>query len=303
MRGLLSRINVTNKDIKRFSLQFSSGPKLPQDFLSDFSSLETLNLSHNDELEELPNLSKLTNLEELNVRSSKIHSLAADSFKFNTKLKRAFLPYNRIEQIPGKVFPASLEALNLSGNKFRSLSNDTFANLHGLKYLFLEDVSFVNASPECFDNLPSLQQLFLNKAQFKVFPTLKNLPNLVNLSINSIRLEQQPLALRNLPSLAQVKAAGSKLTLLPVLESVPNLKRFDLRMNILEELTEAFFSNFSPVEIDLSDNRIRQLVELKCPLLEKLLLNKNRLQKLTLHHFKHLMRLKQLDVSDNQVRS
>lgn len=148
-----------------------------------------------------------------------------------------------------------------------------------------------------------MKEIFLNQAQFSVFPTLKNLPLLANLSINWIRLDQQPLTLNNLPALTMLKARDSRFTDLPTLSNVTNLRNIDLSRNRIQNLSRAFFAQLPALDmLDLSGNRISELVEIRSPNLVKLSIQNNAITSLQKNIFAHLGKLEELLLSDNKVR-
>jgi Leucine-rich repeat (LRR) protein len=145
-----------------------------QDFsnaLNNLKNLTVLALVHN-EIRVLPDLSKMTSLNDLSLSSNFISSLTDDITKES-------------------LLPSSLIELNLNENRLSHLTESSFANLKNLKYLSLESNLINSISELAFSSSflltsISLSKNYLNHIPGKAFFMLNNLQRLDLSSQNQI---------------------------------------------------------------------------------------------------------------------
>lgn len=115
--------------------------------LNSLKKLRTLHMRSND-LTKLPNLSQLSQLDELALQSNQIESL------------------NDQRQL----LPSSLIDLNVNNNRIKQLTANTLSNLVNLKYLNLESNQISSISEDAFTYLTKLLQIHLAKNYLKQIP-------------------------------------------------------------------------------------------------------------------------------------
>lgn len=115
--------------------------------LNGLNKLRTLHMRSND-LAKLPNLSQLSQLEELALQSNQIETL------------------NDQKQL----LPASLIDLNVNNNRIKQLTATSLSNLPNLKYLSLEANQISSISEDAFAKCTKLAQIHLAKNYVKQIP-------------------------------------------------------------------------------------------------------------------------------------
>ena len=128
--------------------------------LSVLANLKTLHLRHN-ELVQLPNLSQLGKLEEINLGNNQLRNIFDEASN-------------------ERLLPASISDLNLENNQLKHIKPSTFAGLHNLKYLNLENNQIMQIDEQSFTHLTNLKNVNLGKNYLKHIPS-SNLVTLVNL--------------------------------------------------------------------------------------------------------------------------
>ena len=124
------------------------GKMLPEKLekcLSVLKHLRTLHLRSNY-LKQLPDLSRLDQLDDLSLQSNQIDTLL-------------------------NILPASLVDLNVNGNRIKQLTTLSLSNLVNLKYLSLESNEIEWISEDAFTHITKLIQLNLGKNFLKQIPT------------------------------------------------------------------------------------------------------------------------------------
>ncbi|KAL3038167.1 hypothetical protein AAZX31_01G114700 [Glycine max] len=184
--------NFSAKNIVMFDLSCSQVEKL-WDGVQNLMNLKELKVSGSENLKELPDLSKATNLEVLDINICPRLTSVSPSILSLNKLKRLSIAYCSLTKITSKNHLPSLSFLNLeSCKKLREFSvtsenmieldlsstrvnslPSSFGRQSKLKILRLRD-SGINSLPSSFKNLTRLQYLTVYKS--RELCTLTELP-------------------------------------------------------------------------------------------------------------------------------
>ncbi len=214
------------------------------------------------DLTEIPNLSNLSKLENIDLSINKIKTL--EGFGDLKKLKSLQLRYNEISEIRALGDLKSLEDLDLSHNNLTSSAGfEHLSALKNLKYLNLSENKIT--SLEEFDKLAgceNLTRLDLSRNQITDIYGLKpisHIPNIksLNLSYNKITelnvtrdipsltgvsFGENPIpritALKNLSSLEFIGLDDCRFNKLENLSNLPCLKRIDIERTPVEKVSE-----------------------------------------------------------------
>ncbi|XP_001359655.2 nephrocan [Drosophila pseudoobscura] len=236
---------------------------------------------------------------ELDMRSCGIRHMRWDSFALGAeKLVILLLSDNLLEELNDKSFfgAGNLQFLFLNQNRIRSLETDTFDGLQSLQYLNLIENQLEELPPRIFDDLKSLQTVLL--AQNLLTTVAGDLfaynPRLHSVSLHTNRLEDlQEYAFRvgqehRLHSLDLSHNPRLTVLLLNLNASRLSVRNCSLdRVNLYGSVTE----------VDLSDNRVRELYFPASETLEYLVLRNNSLVQMA--SLTRVPRLRHLDVADN----
>ncbi|VDI07207.1 netrin-G1 ligand [Mytilus galloprovincialis] len=229
-----------------------------------YEQTEQLDLKENDiEIIRNDTFSDLGNLTHLSLASNRIAELPGKAFGSLTKLTLLSLESNRITELPTKAFQSltNLTYLHLAGNIIKAINEDVFFGLHNLNYLNLNENDIETIRNETFSDLG----------------------NLTHLSVASNRIAELP-----------AKAFGSltKLTFLYLgdndiesihnesLRGLHNLHVLRLQKNLIHILRNGTFEGMLHLQfILMAFNSLSDVSGL----------------------FEDLKKLKQLDLSDNQL--
>ncbi len=283
--------------------------KLNFSLINSFKNLKKLSMyntdrfysfvEHNINITSLVNhkmfLNNLNNLEELLIQYAKIYSLNRDNFLVNfPQLKRLSMCLNELETLESYAFSdlENLQELDLSFNSIKQLGNNLFSNLSNLKTLKIFNNKINLIEPYSFKGLKNLSKLDLGINEVEISknaPYFEHLSNLKSLCLNKNSIE-------NLEP--------------GVFDSLVSLEELDLSYNKIKRLPDYCFRNFSKLKnLNLNGNHL-ELLELDCfrglNNLEELSLAHNLIKSLPANpsnHFRDLLKLKILDLSENSIQS
>jgi hypothetical protein len=164
------------------------------DALRDPTSVTSLRLQRQGLNSVPPDISKLTNLLELDLSGNEI-SDAGNSISALTKLEKLDMSGNRLTQIPTAICQLkNLKSLNLSGNR---ISSGSLACLSALERVYLNSNS-LTAIPEGLAQMESLKTLYLNNNQITTLPEpFAKLPHLESFLICNNKIAEEPNAYKN----------------------------------------------------------------------------------------------------------
>ncbi|XP_022215963.2 nephrocan [Drosophila obscura] len=237
---------------------------------------------------------------ELDMRSCGIRHMRWDSFAMGAeKLVILLLADNLLEELKDKNFngAGNLQFLFLNRNKIGNLETDTFDGLQNLQYLDLSENQIEELPPRIFDDLQSLQTVVLahNLLTSIAGDLFAYNPRLHSVSLHTNRLEDlEEHAFR-------VGTQHRRLHSLDISHN-PRLTVLLLNLNVSRLMVRNCSLDRvnlygSVTEVDLSDNRVRELYFPASETLEYLVLRNNSLVQMA--SLTRVPRLRHLDVADN----
>jgi len=135
-------------------------------------------------------LSKLLNLQKINVAQSNISDIHPRAFSGLLNLVDIDLSHNKLTDVPSDVFPntLSLMILTLSGNPITLVKAGAFTHLRQLTKLDLSNCKISEVSSGAFYNLQNLERLYLEGNRLRSVNELHNFPP----SLHGISLHENP---------------------------------------------------------------------------------------------------------------
>ncbi|EJG4230922.1 LapB repeat-containing protein [Listeria monocytogenes] len=315
--------------------------------LKDLVNLVSLNLSSNRTLVNLSGVEDLVNLQELNVSANKaledisqvaslpvLKEISAQGCNIKTlelknpdgailpELETFYLQENDLTNLTSLAKLPKLKNLYIKGNA----SLKSLATLNGATKLQLIDASNCTDLETLGDisGLLELEMIQLSGcSKLKEITSLKNLPNLVNITADSCAIEDlgtlnnlpklQTLvlsdnenltnitAITDLPQLKTLTLDGCGITSIGTLDNLPKLEKLDLKENQITSISE--ITDLPRLSyLDVSVNNLTTIGDLKkLPLLEWLNVSSNRLSDVsTLTNFPSL---NYINISNNVIRT
>ncbi|KAL6635653.1 RNI-like protein [Neocallimastix sp. 'constans'] len=257
------------------------------DFIYSLKNLKKLYLNNPKmEDDDIHNLSKLTDLEELtlydvycsedlnydelksltNLKSLALHDIYTISEYFTeipnfvfylTNLRELNVTCATLKSIPSQIFSLkNLESLNISDAEIDSVSID-LTNFKNLKYLTLRENKLHEISKE-ITNITNLKSLDLLGNQIEKIPNeISKLKNLEYLDLSNNKIEEIPNVISDLKSLKYLKIKYNQIDVLnKKLFELVNLKELNLKTNMIITIPNEI-GNLKNLEVlDLSQNRI-----------------------------------------------
>ena len=223
-----------------------------KDTLDDVPELEILNLHHN-RLTELPDnlFDNHTELRKLDLSFNRIAALHEDTFDGLSQLTNLNLSGNKLPTLPEDVFEglSNLTILELQDNPFTSVPVDVFEGLTSLTSLW---TNLPNVSPEYFEHVPQLTELFVIAGSQSIpEDSFHKLTDLERLTLGYGDITSLPAdAFDGLSELKWLDLAGNKLTSLDedIFDGLTNLESLRLLGNELTSLDEDIFEGLTSLE-------------------------------------------------------
>ena len=290
---------------KKLDLSRLELAELP-DLIGELSSLEYLNVCHN-QLTKLPDsLCGLTKLTGLNVSGNRLTTLPRD-FPHLRNLRMLYFSMNypaNLKFLETISRIKSLELLDISHNQIRELPRvmETMDNLKLLDisynflvylpdFLFSLELWWLNCCDNSLTEIP--QQIY------QLYPSLRS----VDFSWN--HLTELPRELSILTALQELMLGHNKLTNISdyfYFERWRDLEKLDLSSNRLEKFPECIGKFGNLIELDLSHNLLSSIPESigKLNKLSRLMLSRNQFTTLP-DSIGNLCNLEVLDVASNQL--
>ncbi|XP_076681154.1 uncharacterized protein LOC143375675 isoform X2 [Andrena cerasifolii] len=324
---LVERLYLTNNSISRIE----DGAFQPMQALK-FLELSMNKLNHIT----ARTFSELHELEELYLQDNGLRRLDPYALTALKKLKVLDLANNHLTVLRDAIFQEGLpiRTLNLKNCSIMSVESGAFRGLGNLSDLNLDDNlltatallnlyigglrtlaasgnNFSQVSDHSLNGLPSLQDLFLDKAQISLLPE-----NIFVLNRNLARLHLNWNYLRSLPPgifdrlllLREIRLDHNRFQDIPysALSSAQNLEILTLSNNEIANVDVASFASLKYLrELDLSRNRIETMSGFAMANLSRLIsvdLSHNHLNALPANFFAHSSMLRKVDLSDNKFR-
>ncbi|KAH8294714.1 hypothetical protein KR018_002098 [Drosophila ironensis] len=239
-------------------------------------------------------------ISELDIRMCGVRNLYWENFSVGAeKLLVLLLTDNELESLPGKAFrgASNLQFLFLNRNKLSQLEADTFADLHELQHLDLTENQLQKLPADVFADLTSLQRVCLDDNQLTTIHSdlFSQNPRLFFVTMKRNRLQVlEEYAFRPKGSQNQLHTVDlSHNPLLEVLLLNINTTNLYVRNCSLDRVN----LYGSVTNVDLGNNRVRELYFPASEALEDLVLRNNSL--LQLASLSRVPRLRHLDVADN----
>ena len=133
-----------------------------------------------------------------------------------------------------------------------------FLGMAGMTILQLDGNGLSELPSGLLSGSPRLRLLHLRGNRFEAFPTLRGLPNLVQLDMGGNLLRELPSApFRDSPNFGHLLLDGNQVEELPadLIAGVRNLRQLELQDNAIETLPDGFFTGFDRLyQLKLHDN-------------------------------------------------
>jgi leucine-rich repeat protein SHOC2 len=233
--------------------------------LNEFDYDKTIKIEYsNKQLKEIPtDIGEYKNVEVINFSFNDLNEISEDICSLNN-LKALYLTENNITMLPNCLYDMkNLQELGLTDNKLKFLDKD-FEKLK-LSKLQLSNNKFIDVGDEIFKINPyNLSFLDLRNNPFRKNLSLINrFSNLSQINIENCSIENQ-INISNLSKLEIFNANHNKLKDFPNgISNSKGLKEIYLRENIIEILNDSVNFLVSLEVLDLSNNRLKSLPNLK----------------------------------------
>ncbi|QDK79030.1 leucine-rich repeat protein [Spirosoma sp. KCTC 42546] len=224
------------KQLQKLSLSHCGLDSLPAT-LAQLMNLNELGLMGN-KLRQMPNIWKLTNLQNLNIANNQLVSLPEELGRL-THLETLAAYNNKLTQLPASIGRlVNLRLLSLQANQLEQL-------------------------PEELGKLRKLQFLSLNNNQLTGFPaSMGQLDSLKRLLIGNNRLRSLPATFSQLKSLIELHIGTNELTALPAnFGSLHTLTNLTIETNPITELPASICELYALEYLTIMGTQIRLLPE------------------------------------------
>jgi len=255
--------------------------------VSTLKNLESIAFTRNNLVTLHGEVSRMQRLKYINCRHNQLtdSSMPLGFFQNNQNLMVADLSHNRLKQVPHELENSrKLVVLNLSHNDIEVIPMQLFVNLCDLVYLDLSNNKLDTIPPQ-LRRLTNLETLILNHNPLEQ-NQLRQLSSLTNLRQLHLRDTQRsfvnlPTSLETLEKLVDIDLSQNDLPKVPsLLYSLPSLKRINLSDNKITELITDLGDFWKNLEsINLARNNLKSLPASICKMfkLKKLFLSCNQL--------------------------
>lgn len=204
-------------------------------------------------------LSELQNLQLLDVSGCKLDGLWPRELAECRRLKGVFASNNRIRHVPVVLsMVPSLATLHLGANLLSAFEAENVAGSN-LKELFLSSNELAHM-PD-LSTFTTLQQLFLDKNRFSIFPAgITSAAALTWLLLDSNRIERIPDCISQLTALEVLSICGNWVVALPAsMGALVRLKKLMMKNNLVSSVCEEIGELRRLDFLDLTDNRLENL--------------------------------------------
>uniref|UniRef100_A0A1I8NBG2 Leucine rich repeat protein n=1 Tax=Musca domestica TaxID=7370 RepID=A0A1I8NBG2_MUSDO len=239
-------------------------------------------------------------LEELQLRSNRIHIVNRQAFGGLKNLKFLDISYNNIISLQGGLFEdlINLEHLDVSHNDVEAIDANTFGKNSKLTSLNLSDNKFSVFEPNSLSHFGHLHLVDLSNTLLEDFHIQ---------SVDVLQISNSGLKNCNINGgVLRLLAANNSLSGLKITQKLV-VQEIDIQGNYFETLDD-FQGMVNLQQLDVSHNHINRLISqrstsiyLQLPNLECLNLAHNRLRDLSPNEFLMMSKLRSLDLSHNHL--
>ncbi|XP_008487836.1 leucine-rich repeat neuronal protein 3 [Diaphorina citri] len=224
---------------------------ISNEFLTKLNNIEHLDLSQN-QIQRLPNdaFTNNLNLKYLNMSHNQMSTIQPRAFDNLDQLKQLYLNANQLE-LREQVFQSlwNLEQLDLSYNKITMLDNYFFLPNKKLTHLYLNNNNIAHLAKQALVNMNLLKHLDLS------YNSIKTLPSQLFQSMDQIEY-------LNISHNVIVSVINDSFSYMP------HLKYLDVSSNVFTQLSDTTFSNNKKIEFLRIENT--NIQNMKTELLEPL---------------------------------
>lgn len=240
---------------------------IPAASLMNLPSLETLNISNNDDITSLTRdtFSHVPALRNIYLSHNRISNIEARTFLPLKQLEILLLNANSLDKIPRSI-PHTLKDLDLSNNKISAILAKDFRGLVKLQHLLIGGNQIKMLSAGTFRFLPQLERLNLtsnaiSRVEFNTFDMQHNKRSeIFRLDLSDNKLMSINGSLTPLDNLQHLSICGNRITTLSKEDLPAKLKRIDLSHNELGNIAPQTFDHLSWLEnVDMQNNRLSTL--------------------------------------------
>jgi len=211
--------------------------------LEDPEQAESLTLSERRLIEVPGEITKLVNLEKLDIHGTGIQALPPGIGTL-TNLNELSLGHNRLTDLPPELEKLSrLKKLRIHNNRFTKLP-EVIIRLFGLTRLSASE-NMIESVPSQIHQLSELTHLFLKKNKIREIPnTIGLLEKLRHLDLSDNLLTTVPVEIGYLPDLTDLDLSGNQLSELPdTIGNLSRLNKLDLSGNPLSDDEKSSITN------------------------------------------------------------
>lgn len=272
--------------------------------------LSALDLSFND-IPDVPSDAFINQyaLKHLYLQHNKIASISYDSLYFLKELLTLDLSQNKVLFFPPKVLIALTKVTHFdaSKNNLTYIDSDLFSKTLMISFLNMSHNSLTEIIS--FNQLTELETIDIsyNKLSFINPSFLLDLHHLTTVIISNNEIKSLPIKLfKGCENIRNINISYNLIKLIDeaTFSSVSRIQVLDLSHNEITDINTAFSGLKDLQVLDLSYNNIEKVMRGQFPhFIKNLNLRGNRIVSITVHTFKSLNRIQNVDLSENNLTS
>lgn len=300
-------------NVQRVEQEFSIIQVFPTELIDRFVNLRVLYIREAQMRFWTSSISNCARLIEFKIDGNRFISIDPNFFVECKRLSVLSFNQNAIRTISDNAFAglSSLETLFLNNNVIRDISRTALQHIGNLAHLHLDNNQIVEFSYETLGAIPNLRTLSLRNNAITTWDVhvLRFNPRLERLFLSGNQIHiLEPNTFSNLPNLVELWLGNLEMEEVPVFESVGSLEILMLNDNLLTNVSSLSFANMRNLKtLNLDHNRLGSFdFSVTSPgvlsNLEHLSLNNNSIGWLEDCSLEALTSLKQLVLSFNEFR-